>query len=133
MQVWCMTQGTQSWCSVTTWRDRVGRKMGGGVQDGGDTQILMANSYWCMTKPSQYCNYPLIKKIRKGLWAWSFLCGKLITNLNPLTVVTLFRFFVSFGKLYFFMNLSISAKLLFVFDFHCLFWFSANFLRGVPS
>ena len=28
--VWCMKQDTQSWCSVTTWTDRVGREVDGG-------------------------------------------------------------------------------------------------------
>lgn len=28
--------------------------MGSGVQDGGDTCIHMADSYWCMKKPSWY-------------------------------------------------------------------------------
>ena len=28
----CMMQGTQSWCCVTTWRDRVGREVGGGLR-----------------------------------------------------------------------------------------------------
>ena len=27
-----MTQGTQSWCSVTPWRDGVGREVGGGFR-----------------------------------------------------------------------------------------------------
>jgi len=32
-----MRQGTQSRCSGTTQRDGVGRELGGGLQDGGDT------------------------------------------------------------------------------------------------
>ena len=34
MQIQCMTQGTQSWCSGTTQRAGVGKQVGG-VQDGG--------------------------------------------------------------------------------------------------
>jgi len=35
VQVRCMKQGTQNWCSGTTQRDGLGRDVGGGVQDGG--------------------------------------------------------------------------------------------------
>ena len=40
-----MKQGTQSWCSVTTWRGQGGEGDGRGVQDGGDTCTPVANSY----------------------------------------------------------------------------------------
>jgi len=45
-----MTQGTQSWGSVTTWRDGVEREVGWGFrmegfQDGRDICIPMAYSY----------------------------------------------------------------------------------------
>ena len=33
-----------------TWRDGVGREVGKGVQDGGDTCIPMADSHCCMAK-----------------------------------------------------------------------------------
>ena len=39
-----MKQGTQSWCSGTTWRDEVGREMGGVSGWGGDTHIPVADS-----------------------------------------------------------------------------------------
>ena len=35
VQVWCMKQGTQSWCSGTTQRDSVGREVEGGFSMGG--------------------------------------------------------------------------------------------------
>ena len=35
MQVQCMKQDTQSWCSGTTQRDRVRREVGGGFRMGG--------------------------------------------------------------------------------------------------
>ena len=31
VQVWCLKQGTQSQCTGTTQRDRVGREVGGGL------------------------------------------------------------------------------------------------------
>ena len=39
-----MTQGTQSQCSETIYRNGVGREVGGGVQKGGDIPIPMADS-----------------------------------------------------------------------------------------
>ena len=56
-----MTQGTQSWYSVTTWRDEVGREVGGGFWRKG-THVcpwLIHVDVW--QRPSQYCNYPPIK------------------------------------------------------------------------
>ena len=38
--VWCMIQGAQSWCSVTTWRDRVGREVGRGLKREGTHVFL---------------------------------------------------------------------------------------------
>ena len=40
-----MTQGTQSWCSVKTWREWGGVGGGRGVQDRGNTCMPMADSY----------------------------------------------------------------------------------------
>ena len=48
-----MKQGTQSQCSGTTWRDKVGREVGDGFRMGG-RMYTYADSYWCMAKPSQY-------------------------------------------------------------------------------
>ena len=62
-----MKQGNQSWCSVTTERDRVLRKVGGEFRMGG--HMYTYTSYWCMAKKSQIIvqfllqsNYPPIKK-----------------------------------------------------------------------
>ena len=44
-----MMQGTQSQCSVTTWRERVGG-MWEGVQDGGDVCIPVSDSCCYMAK-----------------------------------------------------------------------------------
>ena len=64
VQVQCMEQGTQSWCTGTTLRDGMGRKVGGGFRMG-DTCTPMADSCQCihvnvfmsisMQKPLQYC------------------------------------------------------------------------------
>lgn len=40
-----MKQGTQSLCSVTTWRDKVGTDAGVGAQDGEQTCVPVADSY----------------------------------------------------------------------------------------
>ena len=45
-----MKQGTQSWCSGTTPRDRVGREDGGGLRMGGSTGAHVADSCRCMAK-----------------------------------------------------------------------------------
>ena len=58
-----------------TWRDRVGREVGGG-SGRGDTRTPTAGSYWCMAKKSQYCNYPPIKIKFKFI----YLLNKLINN-----------------------------------------------------
>ena len=34
VQVWCMRQDAQGWCTGMTERDGMGRKVGGGIQDG---------------------------------------------------------------------------------------------------
>ena len=60
-RVWCMAQGTQSRCSVTIWRDGVGREVGGGVQNGGDHVYLWPIHTNVWQKPSQYYNYLPIK------------------------------------------------------------------------
>ena len=60
--VWCMVQGTPSWCSVMTWRVGVAREVGG-VPQGGGTCMPMANSCWCMAKTITILknNYPPVK------------------------------------------------------------------------
>ena len=49
-----MKQGTQSWCSVTTQSDRVGREVGGGVQDGGTHVYPWLIHVDAWQKPPQY-------------------------------------------------------------------------------
>ena len=60
-----MKQGTQSQSSGTTQRDGVGREVGGGVHDGGDTCMPVADSGCCVAKTiiMLYSNYPPIKII----------------------------------------------------------------------
>ena len=50
-----MMQGTQNGCSVMTWRDGVGRQVGGRVQDGGTHVCLRPIHIDVWQKPSQYC------------------------------------------------------------------------------
>ena len=49
VQVRCMKQGTESWCTGTTQRDGIGREIGG-VSGWGDTCTPMADSSQCMSK-----------------------------------------------------------------------------------
>ena len=49
VQVRYMKQGTQSWCSGTTQRDGMGKKVGGGFGMG-DTCTPVADSCPCMAK-----------------------------------------------------------------------------------
>ena len=60
IQVWCMRQGSQGWCTGMTQRDGMGREVGGGFRMG-NTCTPMANSCWCMAKPIQYFK---VKKIK---------------------------------------------------------------------
>ena len=50
VQVGCMRQGAQGWCTGMTLRDGMGREVGGGFRMG-NTCIPMANSCQCMAKP----------------------------------------------------------------------------------
>ena len=54
VQVWCMRQDSQGWCTGTTLRDGMGREVGGGFSMG-HTSTPMADSCQCMEKPLQYC------------------------------------------------------------------------------
>ena len=53
VQVQCMWQGTQGWCTGTTLRDGMWREVGEGFRTG-DTCTPMADSCQCMAKPLQY-------------------------------------------------------------------------------
>ena len=54
VQVRCMRQGAQGWCTGMTLRDGMGRVIGGRFMMG-NTCTSMANSCQCMAKPLQYC------------------------------------------------------------------------------
>ena len=54
VQVRCMIQGAQSWCTGMTQRDGMGREVGGGFRTG-NTCSRMADSCQCMAKQIQYC------------------------------------------------------------------------------
>ena len=56
-----MTQGTQTQYSVTTWRYGAGREVGRGLRREGTHVCLWPLHVSVWQKPSQYCNYPLIK------------------------------------------------------------------------
>ena len=61
VRVWCMTQDTQSQCSVTTGRDRVEREVGGGFRREGTHNTYGQFMLMYHIKPSHYCNYSSIK------------------------------------------------------------------------
>ena len=54
VQVQCMRQGAQGWCTGMTQRDGTGREVGGGLRMG-NTCAPMVHSRQCMAKPIQYC------------------------------------------------------------------------------
>ena len=54
VQVRCMIQGAQGWCTEMTQRDGTGREVRGGFRMG-NTCTPVADSCWCMAKPIQYC------------------------------------------------------------------------------
>jgi len=56
-----MKQGTQSQCSVATWRDRVRREVGRGLRMEGTHVHPWPIHADVWQNPPQYCNYPPIK------------------------------------------------------------------------
>ena len=54
VQVRCMKQGAQGWCTGMTQRNGMGREVGGEFRMG-NTCTLMVESSQCMAKPIQYC------------------------------------------------------------------------------
>ena len=54
VQVQCMRQGAQGWCTGMTQRDGIGREVGGGFRMG-NTCTPVADSCQCMAKLLQYC------------------------------------------------------------------------------
>ena len=60
---WMHETSTRTWCTGKTQRDRVEREVGGGIGMG-NTCKSMADSFWCMTKPTTKKKKK--KKKRKG-------------------------------------------------------------------
>ena len=54
VQVWCMRQGVQGWCTGMMLRDGMGREVGAGFRMG-NTCTSVADSFQFMAKPLQYC------------------------------------------------------------------------------
>ena len=54
VQVQCMRQGAQGWCTGMTLGDGLVREVGGGFRMK-NTCTPMADSCQCMAKPLQYC------------------------------------------------------------------------------
>ena len=54
VQIRCMRQGAQGWCTGMTQRDGMGRDVGGEFKMG-KTCTPMANSCQCIAKPLQSC------------------------------------------------------------------------------
>ena len=81
VQVRCMKQGTQSWCTGTTLRDGMRRELRGVVQDGGIHvhPWLIHVNVW--QKPLQYCKViSLLLKLNKLFFLkkhpiWYSVCG----------------------------------------------------------
>ena len=68
VQVWCVRQGAQGWCTGMTLRDGMGREVGGRVRMG-NTCTPVADSCECMTKPPQYCKVISLQLKFKKKWA----------------------------------------------------------------
>ena len=66
VQVRCMIQGAQDWCTGMAQRDGMGREVGGRFRMG-NTCTPMADSCQCMAKPIQYCK---VKKKKKKNRKW---------------------------------------------------------------
>ena len=64
VQVWCMRQGAQGWCTGMTLRDGMGKERGEGFRMG-NTCTRMADSWQCMAKPLQYCKVISIQLKKK--------------------------------------------------------------------
>ena len=82
-----MMQGTQSLCSVTTWRDGVGREVGRGFRRAGTHVCLWPIHADVWRKPSQCYNYPPIKiKIFFTFFKGALPGGGELGQNNPLSV-----------------------------------------------
>ena len=60
-----MTQGVQSWCSVTAWRDRVGREMGGEYTREGSHVCLWTIYAAVWQRTSQHCKIIILQMGRE--------------------------------------------------------------------
>ena len=56
VQVWCMKQGIQSWCTGTTQRNGVGKEMGWGTH--AHPRLIHVNEW---QKPPQYCKVIILQ------------------------------------------------------------------------
>ena len=56
-----MMQGTQSWCSIITWKDGVGRVVGGVFRSGGTHVYLWPIHVDVWQRPSQYCKVTILQ------------------------------------------------------------------------
>ena len=81
VQVRCMILDAWGWCTGTTQRDGMGREVGGGFRMG-NTCIPVADSFWYMAKPIQYCKVKKlkIKKRKRHLFCVLVLEG--LVNLH---------------------------------------------------
>ena len=64
VQVRCMIQDARGWCTGMTQRDGMGREVRGGFRIG-NTCTPVADSWWCMAKPIQYCKVKKQKQKQK--------------------------------------------------------------------
>ena len=55
VQVQCMRHGAQGWCTGMTWRDGMGKEVGGGIRMG-NTCLHVADSCQCMAKTTHTHN-----------------------------------------------------------------------------
>ena len=81
VQVRCTILDAWGWCTGMTQRDGMGKEEGGGLRMG-NTCIPVADSFWYMAKPIQYCkvkkeNKIYIKKEKKNLYQISLLISGL--------------------------------------------------------
>ena len=87
VQVQCMRQGAQGWCTGMTLRDGMGREVGGGFRMG-STCTPMTDSCQCMEKPLQYCkvislqlkDINLLKKIKLNIQKTKIMASGPITS-----------------------------------------------------
>ena len=69
VQVRCTILDAWGWCTGMTQRDGMGKEEGGGLRMG-NTCIPVADSFWYMAKPIQYCKVKI--KFKKNMKWWWF-------------------------------------------------------------